>query len=137
MVKKMIRYATYNDIDFWLSLDKHISIENLKKKFKDKECLVILDNNELVGILRFNYFWDNTPFVNMLYIKNEYQRKGFGRELMLFFENEMKNNGYNEVMTSTQIDEEGKYFYSKLGYKHTGSLYLDNQAEELILIKEL
>ena len=47
MVKKMIRYATYNDIDFWLSLDKHISIENLKKKFKDKECLVILDNNEL------------------------------------------------------------------------------------------
>ena len=73
----------------------------------------------------------------MLYIKNEYQRKGFGRELMLFFENEMKNNGYNEVMTSTQIDEEGKYFYLKLGYKHTGSLYLDNQAEELILIKEL
>ena len=133
----MIRYATYNDIDFWLSLDKHISIENLKKKFKDKECLVILDNNELVGILRFNYFWDNTPFVNMLYIKNEYQRKGFGRELMLFFEKEMKNNGYNEVMTSTQIDEEGKNFYLKLGYKHTGSLYLDNQAEELILIKEL
>ena len=132
-----IRYAIVDDIDFWLSLDKHISLEVLKKKMLDKECLVILDENNYVGILRFNYFWDNTPFVNMLYIKNEYQRNGYGKELMLFFEKEMKNNGYNEVMTSTQIDEDGKYFYAKLGYQKTGSLFLSDQAEELILIKEL
>ena len=132
-----IRYAIVEDIDFWLSLDKHISLDVLKKKMLDKECLVILDENSYVGILRFNYLWDNTPFVNMLYIKNEYQQKGYGKELMLYFENEMKNIGYNEIMTSTQIDEEGKYFYAKLGYKKIGSLFISNQAEELILIKEL
>ena len=132
-----IRYAIVEDIDFWLSLDKHISLEVLKKKMLDKECLVILDENNYVGILRFNYFWDNTPFVNMLYIKNEYQRNGYGKELMLFLENEMKNKGHNEVMTSTQINEEAKCFYAKLGYQKTGSLFLSDQPEELILIKEL
>lgn len=133
----MIRYATYNDIDFWLSLDRHLSIHELNKKINNKECLVILNNNEPIGILRYNLFWDNTPFVNMLYIKNEYQRMGYGKELMIFFENEMKKLGYDTIMTSTQIDEDGKYFYYSLGYKHTGSIYLKNQAEELILIKEI
>ena len=133
----MIRYATYNDIDFWLSLDRHLSIHELNKKINNKECLVILNNNEPIGILRYNLFWDNTPFVNMLYIKNEYQRMGYGKELMIFFEYEMKKLGYDTIMTSTQIDEDGKYFYYSLGYKHTGSIYLENQAEELILIKEI
>ena len=132
-----IRYANLSDIDFWLSLDKHISISKLEEKIDNKECLVILEDDKLIGILRYNYFWDNVPFVNMLYIKTEYQRNGYGKKLMLFFENEMKNNGYTEVMTSTQIDEEGKYFYAKLGYKKTGSLFLENQAEELILIKKI
>ena len=139
MVKKMsqIRYANLNDIEFWLSLDKHISISKLEEKIDNKECLVILKDDKLIGILRYNYFWDNVPFVNMLYIKTEYQRNGYGKKLMLFFENEMKNNGYTEVMTSTQTDEEGKYFYDKLGYKKTGSLFLENKAEELILIKKI
>ena len=132
-----IRYAEEKDIDFWLSLDKHIALELLKKKIVDKECLVILDGENYVGILRFNYFWDNTPFVNMLYIKQEFHRNGYGKKLMLHFENEMKNMGYTEVMTSTQIDEEGKYFFAKLGYNKIGSLFISNQAEELILIKEL
>ena len=132
-----IRYANLNDIEFWVSLDKHISISKLKEKIDNKECLVILKGDKLIGILRYNYFWDNVPFVNMLYIKTEYQRNGYGKKLMLFFENEMKNNGYTEVMTSTQTDEEGKYFYAKLGYEKTGSLFLDNQAEELILIKKI
>ena len=132
-----IRYANLNDIEFWLSLDKHISISKLEEKIDNKECLVILKDDKLIGILRYNYFWDNVPFVNMLYIKTEYQRNGYGKKLMLFFENEMKNNGYTEVMTSTQTDEEGKYFYDKLGYKKTGSLFLENKAEELILIKKI
>lgn len=134
---KQIRYANVNDIDFWLSLDKHISIENLTKKINDKECLVILDEEKLVGILRYNLFWDNTPFINMLYIKNSYQRNGYGKELVHFFETEMKLLGYSNVMTSTQINEDGKFFWKSVGYKEIGSFILEEDPKELIFNKQL
>ena len=131
-----VRYANITDLDFWLSLDKHISNDELIKKINNNECLVILNNNEQVGILRYNLFWDNIPFVNMLYIKEEYQRKGFGKTLMLYFEELMKSMRYTEVMTSTLENENGKYLYYSLGYKKTGSLFMDDEPEELILIKK-
>ena len=49
MVKKMIRYATYNDIDFWLSLDKHISIENLKNMWMKN--IVEFENGNVINLV--------------------------------------------------------------------------------------
>lgn len=131
-----IRYANSSDLDFWLTLDKHISKDELTKKINNNECLVILNDNEQVGILRYNLFWDNTPFVNMLYIKEEYHRNGYGKALMEYFHELMKSMGYKEVMTSTLENENGKYLYYSLGYQKTGSLFMDNEPEELILIKK-
>ena len=133
----MIRYARYEDVNFWLSLDKHISLEILNKKINDKECFIILENDKIVGILRYNLFWDNTPFINMLYIKDEYQRKGYGKKIVIFFETEMKKLGYDKVITSSQINEEGKFFWNSLGYKKSGSFIFDNEPEELIFVKEI
>ena len=132
-----IRYAKISDIAFWLSLDKHLSIEELTKKINNNECLVVLNDEELVGILRYNLFWDNIPFINMLYIKPNYQRLGYGKALMLYFEDLMKSKNFKEIMTSTQINEYGKYLYYHLDYVKTGSLFLENEPEELILIKKI
>jgi Acetyltransferases len=136
-----IRYVTKEDKKFWFELDKHLSDEEFEKKVRDKQGYVLLEDNEPAGILRYNLFWDNTPFCTMLYIRKERQKSGYGRSLMKYWEDDMKRLGYGMVLTSTLEDEEAQHFYRKLGYTDCGSLNITypgfEQPLELILGKGL
>ena len=46
----------------------------------------------------------------MLFIDWKCQRKGFGKILMEYWEEDMKSKGYDMVLTSTQVDEEAQHF---------------------------
>jgi len=89
--------------------------------------------------MRYNLFWDNTPFLTLIYLEKSYRYRGFGRQAILFWESEMRNLGYKMVMTSTQVDEQAQHFYRKLGYLERGSLFLDNtpfeQSQEMFMLK--
>jgi ribosomal protein S18 acetylase RimI-like enzyme len=134
-----IRYVSDDDKSFWFSLDKHMCESEFALKVRDKRGYVISDNSKPVGIMRYNLFWDNTPFLTLIYMDEAYQSKGFGRQAMLHWENEMRELGYKIVMTSTQADEQAQHFYRKLGYIDRGCLVLDNtpyaQPQELLMIK--
>lgn len=93
------------------------------------------------GILRYNLFWDNTPFCTMLFVDCDYRKKGYGKRLMEHWERDMKAQGYDLLLTSTQVDEEAQHFYRKLGYKDCGGFVIDipkyAQPMELFLIKNM
>ena len=134
-----IRYAAETDKAFWFNLDKHFSESEFELKVRDKRGYVISDGNKPIGIMRYNLFWDNTPFLTLIFIEKSYCGKGFGKQAMLFWENEMRELGYKMVITSTQVDEQAQHFYRKLGYVDKGSLFLDNtpleQPQEIFMIK--
>ena len=136
-----IRYAREDDRDFWYSLDKHLPMQQFYNKIRDKTGYVLLEDNKPVGLLRYNLFWDKFPFCTMLFIEQNYQRKGYGRKLMEHWENDMKSKGYGMLLTSTQVDEDAQHFYRKLGYKDCGGLVIDvpefKQPMELFLVKGL
>jgi GNAT superfamily N-acetyltransferase len=137
-MKMHIRYADGLDYDFIKSKDKHLPEDLIHAKIKAKEVIILLkDDNEKIGWLRFGYFWDNIPFMNMLFIHQEYRSNGYGRDLVSFWENEMKSRGYNLVMTSTQTDENAQYFYRRIDYKEAGCLILESQAMEIIFTKKI
>lgn len=136
-----IRHVEKEDQKFWYCLDRHLAVTEFEKKVRDRMGYVILENDVLVGLLRYNLFWDNTPFCTMLFIDWEHQAKGYGRRLMEFWEREMKAAGYGMVMVSTQVDESAQHFYRRLGYKDCGSLVMDipgyEQPMEMFLTKKL
>ncbi|MFM9278753.1 GNAT family N-acetyltransferase [Paenibacillus jiagnxiensis] len=118
--------------------DRHISESLIQAKIRAKEIYILRDEKEMnIGWMRFGYFWDNTPFMNMLWIDKQHRGKGAGSRVVHFWENEMKSNGYKLVMTSTQANEEAQHFYRKLGYRDAGCLLLENEPLEIILTKEL
>lgn len=136
-----IRYPREDDREFWYSLDKHLPLKQFYNKIRDKTGYVLLEDNKPVGLLRYNLFWDKFPFCTMLFIEQNYQRKGYGRKLMEHWENDMKSKGYGMLLTSTQVDEDAQHFYRKLGYKDCGGLVIDvpefKQPMELFLVKGL
>ena len=58
---------------------------------------------------------------------------------MTHWENEMKQQGYGMVMTSTQVDETTQHFYRKLGYKDCGGFVVEipgyEQPMEMLMMK--
>lgn len=136
-----IRYVEKADKEFWYSLDRHLPEAEFFKKVTDKRGYVVLDEEKPIGIMRFNMFWDNTPFLTLIYIDSSYHKQGYGRKAMEYWEKEMAKEGYKFIMTSTQVDENAQHFYRKLGYKDCGCLVLDipgfEQPLEMFMAKAL
>lgn len=131
-----IEYASEIDFKYILDNDKHISKELIKSKIRRKEIIIVSDeNSKNIGWLRYSYFWDNTPFMNIIYLDEDYRRKDIGKELVGFWESEMKSKAYELVMTSTLSNEQAQHFYRKLGYRDAGSLLLENEPLEIIFTK--
>jgi len=135
----VIRYVQTEDKDFWYTLDRHLPEEEFAGKVRDKRGYVLLEDGRPAGILRYNLFWDNTPFCTLLFVDWKFQKKGYGRMLMEHWEKDMKAQGYGMLLTSTQVDEQAQHFYRKAGYKDCGGFVVDipgyEQPMELFLVK--
>ena len=137
----MIRYVENPDKTSWYALDHDLPETGFDEKVRSKQGYVCVEDGRIIGILRYNLFWDSIPFCNMLHIDENYQGKGYGKQLMDRWEQDMKSSEYGMVMTSTQVNEDAQHFYRKLGYKDSGGFVVDipgyEQPLELILIKAI
>ena len=132
-----VRYANEGDLALLRGHDRHIRADELQSSIAAKRVLLILDGGRAAGWLRYNLFWDNLPFLNMLYLFEEYRGKGYGAQLVQYWEAEMARAGYREVLTSTLSDEQGQFFFRRGGYTDCGALLLPGEPLEIILRKEL
>ncbi len=132
-----IRHVQNGDKEFWFSLDKHLSDTEFEKKVRDKQGYVLFADDLPVGIMRYNLFWDNTPFCTLLYISEKYRKSGYGKKLMSFWESEMLALGYEFLLVSTRSDETAQHFYRAIGYRDCGNLLTPDQPMELFLGKHL
>lgn len=129
--------ASAQDLDFLKLNDCHVSETELEYLLSRGRIYILKQSGVSVGWLRWNLFWDNIPFMNMLYILEASRRQGFGKQLVLFWERQMREQGHDFVMTSSQSDEQGQHFYRKLGYRDAGSLLLPTEPLEIIFVKQL
>lgn len=130
--------ATESDYEYIRVRDHHILESLILSKIKGKEIYIFKTEDEVVcGWLRYGYFWDNTPFMNMICVDEQYRGRGVGKHAVLNWENEMKQKGFKLVMTSTLANEEAQHFYRKLGYRDAGCLLLEKEPLEIFLTKQL
>lgn len=133
----MIRFAEISDFKALSMLDQHVSEAELAQIIERRRLIVAETGGQIAGRLRFGMFWDEIPFMNMLFVVGSERGKGFGTALADFWENEMRRTGFSFVLTSTLSNEQAQHFYRKRGYKDCGSLILPGEPLEIILLKEL
>lgn len=133
----MIKHAVDEDIERLLPYEHGISRTELENSIRAGRVLMILEGDTLVGWLRYNLFWDNTPFLNMLYVLEPYRGKGYGSRLVGHWEAEMADRQYGRVLASTLSNEQAQHFYRKHGYADCGALKLPEEALEILFRKDL
>lgn len=132
-----ISFAGMGDYGFLLEYDRHIRPEELRALLKQRRVLLLRRGEERIGWLRWSLFWDNTPFMNLLYVLEGYRGQGCGRALVSRWEEQMRAEGYATVLTSSQSDEQAQHFYRKLGYADCGSLLLPGEPLEIIFRRDI
>ena len=133
-----IRLAVAKDKKIILKYDCHIHHNKVGECIYNGLVDVLCDGSNIVGVLRWNLFWQSIPFLDLIYIDEAYRGQGWGRKMMAQWEDSMKVKGYPYVMLSTQEDETAKYFYEKLGYRRIGAfLPPEQEADEIMYLKEL
>ena len=136
-----VKYVEPEDKDFVMSIDKHVKEESYHNRVHTKSGYVFWENGEPVGLMSHCVLWDNLPFMNLIYVKEQYRNHGFGTQAIKFWEEDMKNQGYKMVLISTQADESAQHLYRKLGYKDCGALVFQDtpmdQPMEIFLRKVL
>jgi GNAT superfamily N-acetyltransferase len=132
-----IRAAAFPDLESLTAVDHHISKGELENLIRLGRVTVLEVDGKFAGWLRWNLFWDNTPFLNMLYLLESYRGKGLGQAMMVHWEAEIAALGYDRCMTSTAADEYAQHFYTRLGYTALGGFTPFGDAYELIFGKLL
>ena len=106
-----VRLACDRDAAFLAAHDQHISREELENALARRRVYLAEERGAPVGWLRFNLFWDNTPFCNLLFVSERNRGAGVGSALLGAWESDMRAAGYAAVMTSTQAEERAQEFY--------------------------
>lgn len=133
----VIRPATRDDVGFLASYDHHVKPHVLTQLVDDGRALVLEEDGELKGWLRWSLFWDELPFLNMLFLLEEYRDRGLGSKLLEHWERSMCAAGHSRVLTSTVSDERSQQLYRRRGYVDCGVLLLPGEVAELLLTKPL
>ncbi|MDR1972027.1 MAG: GNAT family N-acetyltransferase [Treponema sp.] len=138
-----IRYAETTDYPWLKEHDQHLTAEILRGKIKNKEIYLVqkvnfsVTNQQTLGYLRYNLFWDEIPFMNKIYLLEAYRNRGIGQRLIDYWENSMKLKGHKTVLTSTLSNEGAQHFYRKMGYTEIGGFKYLDEAFEIIFFKAI
>ena len=85
-----IKTAQPSDLERLLKHDKHIRREALESSIRLGRVLMAECDGTWIGWLRWNLFWDNTPFLNMLFLFEEHRKQGYGKAMILHWEQSMR-----------------------------------------------
>jgi ribosomal protein S18 acetylase RimI-like enzyme len=134
----IIEMAADSDYEYIAAQDRHVLKRLIMTKIREQEIYIIRSSQgENFGWMRYGYFWDHIPFLNMIWLDEPYRAQGIGKQAMLYWEDQMNQQGSMLVMTSTLANEQAQHFYRKLGYKDAGCLLLENEPLEIILTKSI
>lgn len=132
-----ITVATLDDMADILHLDVQLPDKALASAIQEQQVYVLKTSWSLVGVCYFGIF-QQEPFLNTLFVDQDYRKQGYDKELLAFWEATMKEQGYGSVLVATSGNETTKYLFEKLGYQYVGFVQSKTRdSEELMYRKYL
>ncbi len=119
----VVRCAEPRDLE-WCVAEDPLANEMLmrEKIMKDEIFLAELDG-EPIGYLRLEFLWSRVPHIGLIFVVEKYQHEGIGRLLLDSLESHLRENGYDIVLSSSQVDEpDSQAWHRAVGFEECGIL---------------
>jgi aminoglycoside 6'-N-acetyltransferase I len=111
--------------------NKKSSLEKIKKSFKKDDIYL----SELSGIIAGFIICKKNKiqksiYIDELWFKQEYQRKGLGKQLMKKIEEIYKRNEFKSISLVSDKRTNAFKFYKKIGYRsHSVNVYMEKKLK--------
>jgi GNAT superfamily N-acetyltransferase len=136
-----IRPAVENDAEILCSFDHIAEVEEERREFIRREVaagtyfVAVLDQ-EVIGYGVLNYTFFHLGFIDLLYVRSEYRRRGVGEMLLRHMESLCKTA---KLFTSTNLSNlRMQTLLAKLEYELSGVIHnLDEGDPEIVYFKRL
>ena len=128
----MLRFATENDLRFLIKA-RNDSESATQTQAQSGQLRAIVSDGHPVGFFKFLILWDKQPYIEMIWIEEAARRQGLGTQAVRDWEREMASEGFDIVLTSTQLEGGAEPFWKKLGYSRCGSLSVGDTPQEQFL----
>lgn len=115
-----IRFGRKSDFDF-LNSNVYISEEIINRKIEWQEFIIAEIDANSVGFLQLEYLWSLVPYIALIRVLPEFQRKGVGKKLLNFTEDFLRQKGHQMIYSSSQADEtEPQEWHRHVGFEECG-----------------
>lgn len=135
----MTRFALPSDLDL-LSQDKYLPPEIVRRKIDWREVIVAELDEGMVGYLYLEYLWSKIPYIALISVEPESQRRGVGKALLTFVEEFLRAEGHTALYSSSQANEaEPQAWHRHVGFEECGIIAGINEGGigEVFFRKEL
>jgi ribosomal protein S18 acetylase RimI-like enzyme len=128
-----IRKAKKQDIDAcsyvyenWSAQERKITKNDLTRQIKDNRHLVLVAeiNNKIVGFITADkQAWNNSFYIERLFVEKEQRSKGYGSKLLLTVINRAKQSKARIVFVDLTPQNKGAMrFYLRNGFQKAGQI---------------
>lgn len=115
------RFATIKDTMACLAYDETLTDQQMRHRIENYEILVASRGDRLIGYLKLQYLWDTKPFLSLIRIGEDERGKGIGRHLLEYTCHFLEMNGFKELFSSSQVNEEPpQKWHRKMGFTECG-----------------
>jgi GNAT superfamily N-acetyltransferase len=121
------KYYHRKAIDFF---HEHHSRENMKIKLPEECVLIMFEDNKLIGTGNIT-----KNDINRFFILPEYQKKGYGKKLLIELENKLNKEVYDKTILASSLGAVD--FYRKNGYKYSDYKIMDLPEEYYLCYIEM
>lgn len=101
----------------------------------EKRIFIATIDEKPVGLLSYTIWWGNCPFLELIHIQDNHQRKGIGSLLLEEAAKEIKGKKLKTLISSSEIiNDIGNEFHQDKGFKKLNSLTLPHGEEQFYSI---
>ena len=124
-----VRIAVDDDLTF-VGQDGYVTSEVLRRKIAAGEVLVAESERMTVGYLRLEFLWSSIPYIALIRVNEQSRRRGVGRALVQFVEQQLRARGHNVLYSSSQANEpEPQAWHRRMGFKECGIIAGINRGD--------
>jgi len=133
-----VEYATmkrFREDALRIPLGLTLSDEDLKDENTQIHIAAILDDGTIIGTALLKPLSQRLVKLRQMAVLPSSQRKGIGRKLVRFAEQNARTRGFNYIELHARIYAQG--FYEKLGYQIAGEAFIEVTLPTIKMTKRL